>query len=204
VASPGSERVRIRATEYKLDSVVDVGLFVDEAEGLEQLDRHTARMRQLPVIDFETGVKRLMSADELDPGWDALPFKMRRLFNDWRDCSAGRSGARFSDHWFVSLSDYIAHDGERGMNLTPQWTFAQKLAEVDSGKGSDFDFSEALARLDRRVGVPFSWYFYMLHGNRVKDGAGRRVLRMAEEGTLDLPEHDYQVLRRWNRRPYGF
>lgn len=58
--------------------------------------------------------------------------------------------------------------------------------------------------LDRRVGVPFGWYFYMLHGNRVTDGAGHRVLEAAEQGLIVLPEHDYQVLRAWKARPYGF
>ncbi len=204
VFAPESERFRVRPTAYKLGEIVDVGLFVDEAEGLDALERNETRKKIMRVTDFETGAQRMMTADELDPGWDALPFKMRRLFDDWRDSSAGRSGGRFCDFWFVSLSDYIAFDGCRAMNLIPQWTFAQKLAKVDAGKGDSYDFTEALEKFDRRVGGPFSWYFYMLHGNRVTDGAGTRLLSLAESGVVDLEKHDYQVLKRWQRRPYGF
>jgi hypothetical protein len=61
-----------------------------------------------------------------------------------------------------------------------------------------------LQTIDRRTRVPFGWYFWMLHGNRVHDWAGQRVLHAAEAGQIVLPEHDHQVLRRWVERPYGF
>ena len=197
-------RIRVRPTAYKLGAIVDVGLFVDEAEALDRLERETTRKRRMQVTDMKTGVTSMMSSDELDPGWDALPFKMRRLFDDWRYSSAGRTGARFSDHWFVSLSDYMGYQNERSMNLIPQWTFSKKLAKVEASKGDDFDFTASLDKLDRRVGVPFGWYFFMLHGNRVSDEAGLRLLKLAETGVIDLQEDDYQVLKRWQRRPYGF
>lgn len=199
-----AQRIRVRPTAYKLGAIVDVGLFVDEAEGLDRLEREATRKRRMQVTDMKTGATSMMSADELDPGWDALPFKMRRLFDDWRDSSAGRSGARFSDHWFVSLSDYLGYQNERSMNLIPQWTFPRKLAKVEARKGDEYDFTSSLDKLDRRVGVPFGWYFFMLHGNRVTDDAGLRMLKLAEADVIDLPEPDYQVLKRWQRRPYGF
>lgn len=201
---PKDQLRRVRPSSYKLGQIVDVGLFVDEAEGLDQLERANIRARKLQVTNGTTGETRLMSADELDPKWDALPFKLRRLFNDWSESSAGRSGARFCEHWLVSLSDYIDYKNQRSMNLVPMWTFSQKLAEVAARKGDSYDFMKALSKLDLRVGVSFGWYFFMLHGNRVKDGAGERLLQLAETGVIDLPEHDYQVLKRWQRRPYGF
>lgn len=86
----------------------------------------------------------------------------------------------------------------------PMWTFDKKLAEVESRKGSVHALYDKLCAIDRRTGAPFAWFFYLLHGNRVHDGAGHRVLEAAEAGQIDLPENDYQVLRRWRDRVYGF
>ncbi len=49
-----------------------------------------------------------------------------------------------------------------------------------------------------------AYYFFALHGNRISSEALRRVLRAAESGLIVMPEHDYQVLRRWGEAEYGF
>lgn len=90
------------------------------------------------------------------------------------------------------------------MHLIPQWTTAKKLAKVESNKGNDYTFVGNVEKLDQRVKVPFAWYFFMLHGNRVSDGVGKRMLQILENGTTVMPECDYQVLRQWRDRPYGF
>lgn len=90
------------------------------------------------------------------------------------------------------------------MDMVPMWAFNRPLAKVNAGKGSEYEFYGALEKLDRRVGVPFGWYFYMLHGNRVEADAGRRVIRAAEAGTIVMPECDYRVLKDWEAEPYGF
>ena len=90
------------------------------------------------------------------------------------------------------------------MGLVPQWTHSKKLALLDSRKGDAQAFLGALKQLDLRVGVPFAWYFFMLHGNRVKDEAGQRMLRLLESDPGLLPAHDAAILRRWARRPYSF
>ena len=91
------------------------------------------------------------------------------------------------------------------MSLIPLWTYPRPLAEVTrEGAGSLHALFGKLETIDRRVGVPWAWYFYMLHGNRVKDWAGREVLKGAEAGQLVLTEHDYRILRRWMDAPYGF
>jgi hypothetical protein len=129
----------------------------------------------------------------------------RRLFDDCRASSAGRSGARLCEHWLLQFSDWTdPGSGTRYLSLVPLWTVTKKLAEVHDGSGDVFGLFSKLQTLDRRVGVPFGWYFFMLHGNRVHDGAGKRVLQAAEDGLIVLPEHDYQVLRAWRDRNYGF
>ena len=75
---------------------------------------------------------------------------------------------------------------------------------MNASSGDVYGLFSKLQTIDRRVQVPFGWYFYMLHGNRVHDDAGKRVLEAAEGGLIVLPEHDYRVLRNWADRGYGF
>lgn len=52
-----------------------------------------------------------------------------------------------------------------------------------------------------QLGVPEQ----QLHSSKVFGAAvDERLLQLAETGVIDLPEHDYQVLKRWQRRSYGF
>lgn len=206
---PAADRVRVHPSAYKLGEIVDVGLFLDEAEGLERLEREQERRQRYVLSDPMTGESEVRGIDQLDPGWDRYPSKFRRLFNDWMNTSAGKSGARFCDHWYVTLSDYTEPQnsrlaGKRYMHLIPQWTSAKKLAKVESNKGNDYTFVGNVEKLDQRVKVPFGWYFFMLHGNRVSDGAGKRMLEIVEAGRAVMQECDYQVLRQWRERPYGF
>ncbi|MEO9228458.1 MAG: hypothetical protein ABI216_05840 [Devosia sp.] len=200
----GDARRRFRPAAYNLRKVTDVAAFVEAAHALEVQRRESMRSKKLLVTDMDTGVEKLMSQDELAPGWDRFPVKAKRLFDDWARSSAGRSGARFCDNWVAQMSDYTDKDGERWMSLVPAWTFAQKLAQIEGHKGSAYELYGKLEKLDRRVKVPFAWFFYMLHGNRVDDTCGKRVLAAAEAGQIVLPEHDYQVLKAWRTHPYGF
>jgi hypothetical protein len=145
----------------------------------------------------------IQTHDELFPKWDRFPARHRRLFDDWRRSSAGQS-AQLCDHWFLDLSDHTSQQGERSMTLVPQWTFRQQLAEVKARKGGAYELYGALQKLDRRVGVPFGWYFFMLHGNRVTSDVGERVIEAAEAGQIVLPERDYRVLKDWQAQAYGF
>ncbi|WP_295638401.1 hypothetical protein [uncultured Methylibium sp.] len=90
------------------------------------------------------------------------------------------------------------------MSFVPVWTFRARLAEVARRPSSVHALYGKLETIDRRTGVPFGWYFWMLHGNRVHDAAGRAILEAAEAGKIVLPEHDYMTLKSWYERPYGF
>ena len=61
-----------------------------------------------------------------------------------------------------------------------------------------------MEKLDRRVKVPFGWFFYMLHGNLIKERTAFAVIQAAEAGTIVLPEHDYHILKNYEASPYGF
>lgn len=198
-------RRRLRPSSYAMERVVDVARFVEEAEDLEAQQREKLRGRRYELSDSYTGeVERIATIDELSPGWDRYPVKARRLFNDWAASSAGRSGARICDHWVMQTTDWTDDNGQRWMSLIPAWTFDKKMAEIPSNKGGAYELFGKLEKLSHRTKAPFAWYFYMLHGNKVDDGAGKRILAAAEEGLIVLPEHDYRVLKAWRTNPYGF
>jgi hypothetical protein len=201
---PEVECVPVAPARYSLRRAVDVSRFVQVVEQLDEAGRAKLRGRVYALTDAEGKEERRTHA-QLDPDFDRFPCKVRRLFADWDASSAGRSGQRLCDHWVMEFHDWTdPQTGERDAGLVPKWTFGHKLAEVNARKGELHAFYGKLQTLDRRVKVPFGWYFYMLHGNRVNDSAGRRVLKAAEDGLIVLPEHDYQVLRAWRQRPYGF
>lgn len=91
------------------------------------------------------------------------------------------------------------------MSVVPQWAHTRKIAAVrGTAKLDVYGLYGRLNQFDKRIGMPFAWYFYGLHGNLVLPAHIERVIEGAEAGLIVLPEHDYQVLRRWSAAPYGF
>lgn len=196
-------QTQVRTDAYRLRRFIDVEAWLEVADALEQVRREAFRERRYRVTSSENpGSSTIKTADEVFPGWDGVPPRHRRYFRDWQRSSAGV--ARLCDHWILDLSDWTDSHGERTLTLIPQWTFNRTLAKVEAAKGSDYEFYGRLQKLDRRVGVPFAWFFYALHGNRVESDAIVRVIRAAEAGTIVMPEHDYRVLKDWEASPYGF
>jgi hypothetical protein len=204
-AGDAVERREIGNGWYRFCSAVDMAEFVPEAARLfeAERDRQGKRVLELTNQDSKTVVRTTFA--ELYPEHNKYPWKGTRLFQDWEASSAGRSGARVCRHWVFDAYDYQRDPRRtRNMSYIPQWGFKRPLAKVDKPGKNTYGLFGKLQKLDQRVGVPFSWYFYMLHGNRVEDWAGERVLNAAEQGLLVLPECDYQVLKRWADQPYGF
>lgn len=200
---PEAERRAVGQAQYVLEEAIDFELFLHELEGAEEAQRRARQEREYRVHDMQGG-SRMMTPDELDPGWRALPHKGRRLFDDWTESSAGREGHRLNRHWVPRISDYTDEKGERWMSFIPKWTAKRAPAKIDATKGSAAELYGKLAAFDAKQGVPFSWYFYMLHGNRVDDDAGLRIVDGLKRGQVALPEHDATVLARWEARRYGF
>lgn len=211
-APPFDDRKLLSAPRYRLGSIEDVPRFMDVARQLHEHERDRTRKAMVTLTDADPdggGEVSVQSLASLDPQFEKYPWwKGERFIHDWTLSSAGRSGARLCQHWVFELSDYTYPEGtrqagQRFVNLVPAWTHTFNMAEIKRGPSIHSTYDKLLS-IDRRTGVPFAWFFYMLHGNRVKDWAGEMVLRAAERGEIDLPEHDYQVLRRWQERPYGF
>lgn len=200
---PDDERVLlVRPRAYRLRRIVDVGAWLQVADALEDVRREEFRDRRYRVTSSETPGATIQTADELFPGWDRVPAKHRRFFRDWQRSSA--APYRLCDQWVLQLTDWTDQRGHRTLDMVPMWAFNRPLAKVNAAKGTDYEFYGTLQKLDRRIGVPFGWYFYMLHGNRVDGDAAMRVIRAAEDGTIVMPECDYRVLKDWQDSPYGF
>ncbi len=201
---PVDQQRRLGTPSYKLVRAINMQRFMQLVDQLDLQQKAQLRARQY-VATNDDGSERVLSHGELDRDFDRYPCRARRLFNDWSASSAGRSGARLCEHWIMDTSDWTdPKTSERFVDLVPAWTFSKPVAKVDAHKGDAYTFYGKLQTLDRRVGVPFGWYFYMLHGNKVKDDAGHRAIKAAEEGLIVMPEHDYGVLRTWRDRTYGF
>ena len=189
---------------YEYVSTVDVAIFVSMAESLETERREAMAKRAYSREDASGAVVERGVMADLDPDYAKYPPKQRRIFDDWARSSAGASGARICRSWVFSLNDWKGPGGGRELTLVPMWTHTKKLAEVKSKSLSDQALYDKLTKLSGVVGVPFGWYFFMLHGNRVHEGSGHRILQAAKSGLVDLPECDLRVLEAWANREYGF
>lgn len=207
---PPEEQQQTAPPRYRLRRVIDMARFLEVIDAAEEKDRARARAMRFTVTDSTPDARtkppeRVVTYAEMDPSFDKFPANGRRLFQDWAACSAGKSGQRLCRHWVMQISDYQEPGkSRRWVSLVPMWTYPKKLAEIDSRKGNVYALYDKLVSIDNRTGAPFAWFFYMLHGNRVHDGAGSRVIEAAEAGQIHLAECDYQVLRRWRDRGYGF
>jgi hypothetical protein len=204
-AGEAVERREIGSGWYRLWSAVDMAKFVPEATRLFDTERDRQGKRVVEISGPNRGEVVRTTLAELCPEHSKYPWKGIRLFQDWEASSAGRAGARICQHWVFDTSDYQpdAHRS-RCMSYIPQWGFNKPLAKVDARRNNLYELFGKLQKLDQRVGVPFSWYFYMLHGNRVEHCAGEQVAKAAERALLAFAECDYQVLKRWEAQPYGF
>lgn len=163
---------------------------------------------QMVTLDGSTVINQSVPFFELYPDWLEQPPYELRFLRDWEQSSAGRGGHRLCDHWFLRLMDYVNHEGRRVLGFIPQW------ADSDGGtdlpritadeEASVFGIMAEVERFDTQTGYPFSWYFYMLHDNRVAPSVGRVLARGLREGRIRLPEGDEAVLMQWDKRPYVF
>ena len=182
---------------------------------------------QLEVIEDEYRIRRKadpsfssieLSADESDAKiarqivTSNRPYTKpleKRLFDDWfRTC--GYAGHSIEHHWWFEFWSYTNLDGTVEHGFTPQWSDRDgglKLPTIDHRilkKGRDAVL-EALGKFDAQTGYDFSWYFYMLHGNRVTACVGQYVVDLISRGYSPLSNQRQQdVLLEWAERPYSF
>ena len=200
-----SESRTLGVPRYRLERAIDMQQFMAIGDAAYERRRRVEGDQRWAETNSATGEHRVVTTRELMPGYDQLRWESRRFFDDWSASSAGRAGERACLRWIFNTSDYTEPSGTRHLSFVPQWTHTRKIAELkNTGKLDVYSLYGKLTQFDDRIGHPFAWYFYGLHGNLVKSGQMERVLEAAEDGLIVLPEHDYQVLHRWHEVPYGF
>lgn len=206
--SPIDVPVEVRGLSYRLVRTTDIRRFLNEKNAAYKAELAHDAQRSIELTNVRSGAVRIATLGELhpeayNPSVNCAEF---RMLEDWERSSAGASGALLYDNWYFEIRDYTATNGKRNFGAIPQWTTTLKLAEVVAKPRnlSDYALYDKLQRLDKRVGVPFAWYFFMLHGNRVHSWAGQRILKAVENGAIVMPDQDYLVLRQWYDMPYGF
>ncbi|WP_244864203.1 hypothetical protein [Paraburkholderia aspalathi] len=197
------------SARYRLYDAIDMPTFLRVADACTDVERRTAADRRLRFTDLQTGESSSQSFAEIHPTFDKYPHKSRRFFDDWSESSAGASGERICRRWVFEPQDTEGHRSDktqpRHLYFIPQWGHNRKVAAVEKTRNmDDYALYGRLNKFGERIGVPFSWYFYGLHGNLVKSVVMDRIVAAAEGGLIVLPEHDYRVLKRWQDQPYGF
>ncbi|WP_331458331.1 hypothetical protein [Burkholderia sp. MSMB1498] len=199
------DRRELSGPRYRLNTALDMQRFTALAEQVFDDRRRIDGDRQLITTNAETGERRVITVRELTPGYDRQRWPGRRFFDDWSESSAGRAGERVCTRWTFATSDYTDPQRVRELRAIPQWAHTKKIAQLKNTHRLDVhSLYGKFVQLDKRVGMPFAWYFYGLHGNLVTSGQMQRVLEAAEQGLIVLPEHDYRVLKRWYDDQYGF
>lgn len=218
------QRRVLSPARYQLDQLTNIRRFLRELAEVERANR-LAKLPEMEkkvihnvhtIIGPQVGPgEREFSQEEkftpfleLFPDWlDREPSAIR-LFRDWMESSAGRSGARLCEHWFIQTGEWTDNDGLRFLSLTPQWADADgglDLPEITPDwEASPYGVMESLSQFDQDAGYPFAWYFYMLHGNRIAHSAGSVVAKGIKDGKLRFSDHDELVLLRWYECQYGF
>lgn len=225
--------------EIEATHTVAERLLVDrlEPDGLDDL-LHSCSYLENPRIlsPWRYGMRKLTNVGrflrdltELQQPKCRVEFtKESRFFQDWRESSAGLSGATLCTHWWLDVFD-DRPDSDR-LSYIPRWADQDcsfpyvslggrtnpspgsitsppdlSLPRVDpSAHRSIYTLMAALEEFDQAAGYPMAWYFYMLHGNRVVQGVGDAVAKAIGEGRIGLPEHDVRVLARWREKSYAF
>lgn len=170
---------------------------------LKQLEKHSniSVSKKNPA----TGQWEQVSYDEAYPEAKKSLSNPSRLMQDWIESSAGLGNYVFSDHWVLNNTEWQDNTGKENINIVPYWTAKKPINEIKYKKNvTAYQLFDIADKIDKKSGYPFAWYFYMLHGNRVKDWFGVLMLQAAESGLIFMPEHDYRVLKRWNNLKYGF
>lgn len=63
---------------------------------------------------------------------------------------------------------------------------------------------DRIEAIDRKIGVPFGWFFLMTHANWVDPDVGDEIVKGLKAQRVRLPDRDAAVLMRWANRKYSF
>lgn len=126
--------------------------------------------------------------------------RMRRMMLAWQRIYG--ESQTFCRRWALQIH-YYASQGERELQVIPLWC-GDAPDELKVRDWSPFAIMAKLERFDKRAGYPWAWFWFMLHGNRIKDGVGEAIATAVQEGKIGLPPEQREVLLDWHESRFGF
>lgn len=184
-------------------AVIHVRSFLDRCGRIEREKREAKRPEMEGRVIREVGPWGTRETPFLEavPDWfDYVPRELR-FFRDWEDSSARPH--RVFEHWALDVRD-STHKGEREVGFVPRPL--QPLAErlVPPKDASIHILMDRIEAVDREIGLPFGWFFLMIHGRWVDPDVGLAIAQGLKAQRVRLPDPDARVLLRWADRTYGF
>lgn len=138
---------------------------------------------------------------EAVPDWFEHVPRELRFFEDWEQSSAGAQ--RVFAHWALDIRNYT-HKGEREVGFIPRPLRPPEERLLPMPDASVHILMDRIETIDRELGLPFGWFFFMTHGHWVEPEIGQALVTGLREGRIHLPDRDARVLLRWADKPYGF
>ena len=183
----------------RTSSVVYVRTFLARCARLER-DKREARRPELERRVWVGSDGTRTPFLDLQPNYFDFTPREVRFFQDWEESSARTS--RVYEHWALDIRDY-EHKGERELAFIPR---PLRLPEehLEAGDSSVHILMDRVEAIDREMGLPFAWFFFMTHGNKVSPAVGEAIAQGLREARVRLPEHDAKVLLRWADEQYLF
>lgn len=184
-------------------SVVHLRSFLGRCARLERDRQAKLRERLERTVVSEQGPHGTREGPFLDVfprSFDGSPREVR-FFQDWEESSA--HARRVFDFWAVEIHDY-EHDGAHEVGFVPRplKTPAEKLRPSDGT--TVHMLMDRIEQIDQELGLPFSWFFLMTHGNWVEREVGEMIAEGIRQQRVRLPQGDERVLLRWVDRQYSF
>lgn len=184
-------------------AMIHVRSFLDRCGRIEREKREGNRPELERRIIRETGPGGTRETPFLEVVPDYFDFVPRelRFFQDWEESSAGPR--RVFEHWALDARDYT-HKGEREVGFVPRPLKPPKERLLMRPEVSVHLLMDRIEAVDREVGLPFGWFFLMIHGHWVEPDVGQAIAQGLKAERVRLPDSDAGVLLRWADRTYGF
>ena len=189
---------------YELRKIVDMQQFLLDESAQSQIDRKSDFGGSIRVIDVNAigSSHRDIPLNEMTPSTS----KVTRFFEDWQASSAGAN--RIYEFWgfYANTNEYRISEGERvEYYFTPTWTIKGDIPEVKvEGADNIYSLMDKLTKFDEFIGHSFAWFFFMLHGNRIRSEVASVVAENVKSDHISLPSNDEKVLLNWHYDFYDF
>jgi len=197
-------KVPLGKAGYRLCDIVDMKMFNTIANGWYEIERAVLSGGMSDCASSNSVI-----FDRSEDGGDVHPYRYprdgQRFFDDWSASSAGRSGNRVSRHWSFDTVEHMDARNIRSFTFFLQSGDQCKVPSVRADITTPVrTLYRRLQEFDRRVGTPFSWYFYGLQGDLVAQQVLESIADGVRDGLIKLPDHDSRIMLQWKEQSYGF